>query len=218
MRKQPAAGINPEVVHLRGELDRVRRELAKFKRTAAADAVVAADAATAAAAAAEIDDAALAAGMLDGDLAIEPTDDTAGLEETTLEKTMRAAAADAEELAASTPGGYELHDLKRENSDLHQTKQRLSRLYFNQVEENKKRALKLHQIHESISRISSELELDTVLQRVAETIRERLGFRVVLIRLRASWRTTSSCWRSSRAGSGPSVRSAGRSSSAIATS
>lgn len=80
--------------------------------------------------------------------------------------------------------GDELEELKRQIGDLTRTKERLSRLYFTQVEENRKRQEKLHRVLESIAYINSSLDLDTLLQRIAETIREALGFRIVLIRLR----------------------------------
>ena len=89
--------------------------------------------------------------------------------------------------AALTPGvdsAPELDTLRAQVAELSSAKQRLSRLYFNQLEENRKRAQKLHLILENISRINSELDLDALLERVAATIRDSLGFRMVLIRMR----------------------------------
>jgi signal transduction histidine kinase len=74
--------------------------------------------------------------------------------------------------------------LQREVIDLTSTRQRLSRLYFSQVEENRKRAQKLHEILENISRVSSNLDLDSMLETLANTIKQSLGFGMVLIRLR----------------------------------
>ncbi|MEO5616724.1 MAG: ATP-binding protein [Candidatus Eisenbacteria bacterium] len=74
--------------------------------------------------------------------------------------------------------------MMRQIEDLSRTRQRLSKLYFSQVEENRKRAAKLHQILENIYQINSELDLDTLLARLAETLRQTLRFNVVLIRIR----------------------------------
>jgi signal transduction histidine kinase len=104
------------------------------------------------------------------------------------------------ELAAAKPNGTngrahgperahgdrsdEVASLSQQVTDLTETRQRLSRLYFNQVEENRKRAQKLHQILENIGEINAGLDLEAMLARLAETIRTTLGFRVALIRLR----------------------------------
>ncbi len=69
-------------------------------------------------------------------------------------------------------------------ADLTAAKQRLSRLYFQQLDENRRRAQKLHLILENISGINAELELNALLGRLASTIRDSLGFGLVLIRLR----------------------------------
>ena len=86
--------------------------------------------------------------------------------------------------AAAAPAAGEVEALRAEVAQLTETRQRLSRLYFSQVEENRKRALKLHQILENISQINSDLDLDKLLQRLCEVISATLGFRVVLIRMR----------------------------------
>jgi len=80
-------------------------------------------------------------------------------------------------------GDEELASLRKQVAELTETRQRLSRLYFSQVEENRKRAQKLHQILENIVAINAGLDLEAMLERLAETIRATLGFRVVLIRL-----------------------------------
>jgi len=74
--------------------------------------------------------------------------------------------------------------LRQRVEELTATRQRLSRLYFSQVEENRKRAQKLHEILENISKISSNLDLDSMLETLASTIKQSLGFGMVLIRLR----------------------------------
>ena len=78
----------------------------------------------------------------------------------------------------------DLFELQRQVEELTTTRQRLSRLYFSQVEENRKRAQKLHEILENISKVSSNLDLDSMLDTLASTIKQSLGFGMVLIRLR----------------------------------
>jgi hypothetical protein len=81
-------------------------------------------------------------------------------------------------------GDGDIEPLRQQVVELTAAKQRLSRLYFNQLEENRKRAQKLHQILENICEINSELDLDSLLSRFAETIRSSLGFRIAVIRVR----------------------------------
>jgi signal transduction histidine kinase/response regulator RpfG family c-di-GMP phosphodiesterase len=86
---------------------------------------------------------------------------------------------------AAGPASSDRSDtLERQVVELNSAKQRLSRLYFNQLEENRKRAQKLHQVLENICEINSELDLDVLLNRFAETVRHTLGFRIALIRIR----------------------------------
>ncbi|MBI1795499.1 MAG: GAF domain-containing protein [Candidatus Eisenbacteria bacterium] len=87
------------------------------------------------------------------------------------------------EAGAGAPGDA---GLREQVTDLEQTRDRLSKLYFGQIEENRKRAQKLHHILHVIGDISRDLDPDTLLQRIALTIREHLGFRIVLIRVRES--------------------------------
>jgi signal transduction histidine kinase/response regulator RpfG family c-di-GMP phosphodiesterase len=81
------------------------------------------------------------------------------------------------EAPASEPGA-----LQQQVVELEQTRERLSRLYFNQLEENRKRAQKLQHILQVVSDINSDLDPETLLSRIAETIQQSLGFRIVLIR------------------------------------
>jgi hypothetical protein len=74
--------------------------------------------------------------------------------------------------------------LQAQIAELERTRERLSRLYFTQVEENKKRAQKLHHILQVVGDIRRELDPDALLDRIAATIQEHLGFRIVLIRVR----------------------------------
>jgi signal transduction histidine kinase len=100
-------------------------------------------------------------------------------------KKAAAAAAPATEPAVTAapvgPAGAE--ELRQEVAELTATRQRLSRLYFAQVEENRQRAGRLHRILESIEPIDSGLDVDALLARAAVTVSEGLGFRVVLVRV-----------------------------------
>ena len=90
-----------------------------------------------------------------------------------------AAAAGAAAAAAAEP-----NPLQQQVVELEETRERLSRLYFNQLEENRRRAQKLQHILRVVSDINSDLDPDTLLTRIAETVQESLGFRIVLIRVR----------------------------------
>ncbi|MFH0777725.1 MAG: HD domain-containing phosphohydrolase [Candidatus Eisenbacteria bacterium] len=67
--------------------------------------------------------------------------------------------------------------------DLEQARERISDLYQLQLKGSKKRAEKLTKILEVASTINSNLDLDTVLQRVVSAVRETLDFRMVLLRV-----------------------------------
>jgi signal transduction histidine kinase/response regulator RpfG family c-di-GMP phosphodiesterase len=85
-------------------------------------------------------------------------------------------------LGLEAPAG-ESGALQRQVTELEETRERLSRLYFNQLEENRKRAQKLQHILGVISDINSDLDPETLLGRIAEAIQQSLGFRIVLIRV-----------------------------------
>ena len=159
MRKEKQ-GPTQQELKLRSELDVARREILKLKRDQVAKAAIP-DPAIAEAAAA-------AAAAADAEAAVPAP---AGNGETVA-------------AAASLPVNADPIAMMRQIEDLSRTRQRLSKLYFSQVEENRKRASKLHQILENIFQINSELELDTLLSRLAETLRQTLRFNVVLIRIR----------------------------------
>jgi signal transduction histidine kinase len=69
-------------------------------------------------------------------------------------------------------------------AELQTAKQRLSKLYFREVEESRKRTQRLQLLLEDICAIGGALDLDTVLARLAETLSQRMGFRVVVVRVR----------------------------------
>ena len=81
-------------------------------------------------------------------------------------------------------GSGENPSLEARIAELEQTRERLSKLYFNQLDENRRRASKLHEILRMVSEINANLNLETLLDRLAITIQTSLGFRIVLIRLR----------------------------------
>src|SRR4029077_15533911 len=62
--------------------------------------------------------------------------------------------------------------LQKQVEQLEETRERLSRLYFHQLEENRRRAQKLQHILRVVSDINSDLDPDTLLTRIAETVQE----------------------------------------------
>jgi signal transduction histidine kinase len=156
-------GPSQSELHMRGELDRTRRELTKLKKSvvaAAAESVVAAAAESVVAANAE---SAVPAAAESAVLAVP------------------SAGAGPNEPAPDSPA--EVEALRRQVAELTATRQRLSRLYFGQIEETRQRGRRLHQILESIGQINSELDLDTLLPRIAAIVSASLGFRIVLIHI-----------------------------------
>jgi hypothetical protein len=93
-----------------------------------------------------------------------------------------AAPAPATPVAQAT--GAEIDALRAKAAELEEARERLSKLYATQLEENRKRAQKLQHILRVVSDINSDLDPATLLERIAGTIQEILGFRIVLIRVR----------------------------------
>jgi hypothetical protein len=178
-KSKTPAGPTPNELRLRGELDRLRRELGRLRKQAQADA----------------------------DTAAPPPQPETPPAATELEPEPAEAVATPEPVVASRPSigvdgadgadgadGGEAGKLRQQVTELSAAKQRLSKLYFSQLEENRKRSQKLHQILENISEINSELDLGALLKRLAQTIRASLGFRFVLIRIREpGTQTLSAC-------------------------
>jgi len=181
-------GPSQSELHMRGELDRTRRELAKLKKSVVASAAAAAaesepavpDAAIESAPA--VPDAAAESESAVPDVAIEsaPASPAAAGPASAI-PAAAGAGAGPHEPAPDSPG--EVETLRRQVADLTATRQRLSRLYFSQIEENRQRGKRLHQILESIGQINSELDLDTLLPRIAAIVSASLGFRIVLIHI-----------------------------------
>jgi signal transduction histidine kinase/HD-GYP domain-containing protein (c-di-GMP phosphodiesterase class II) len=173
-------------LRMRTQLDLSRREVARLKKLVEG-AALQAGVVAAAAEAADVAEAAEAADAAEATAAMEAAADAEAAAAAALEGGADAETAEAEAASAASAvssSGHELESLRRQVAELSRTKTRLSRLYFSQVEENRKRALKLHEILENISRINSELDLDILLGRLAETMRSSLGFRIVLLRIR----------------------------------
>ena len=170
--KRRADGPSANEIRQRSQLDVLRREIVKLKKQGVEDAGV------------PLADHELFSpdSALPADLQLEPE----VMAPASPLLPVFAAAAGAPPLHAMTDasGGADAAMLRSQIEELSSAKQRLSRLYFNQLEENRKRAQKLHLILENISRINSELDLNALLDRVAATIRDSLGFRMVLIRMR----------------------------------
>jgi len=92
-----------------------------------------------------------------------------------------AATSKASEDAGAAAGGEEL---QRQIEELDRTKQRLSKLYFSQVQENRRRAQRLRHLLESLSWLNEEQDLDARLRHIVATVRAHLGFRRAALRLR----------------------------------
>ena len=74
--------------------------------------------------------------------------------------------------------------LVAEVEELRAAKERLSRLYTGQLEENRRRAGKLHHVLTLIHEINADLDPEALAGRIAQTVQRGLGFRIVLVRLR----------------------------------
>jgi len=77
----------------------------------------------------------------------------------------------------------EIEQLRRRVRDLELMRERLSRLYFSQVEAGKARMEKLHRLLGVVTQLNSTLELDTLLAGIVRAVQATLGFRVVLLRV-----------------------------------
>ncbi len=77
----------------------------------------------------------------------------------------------------------EIQQLRQRVRDLEQMRERLSRLYFSQVETGKARMEKLHRILEVVTRLNSSLDIDSLLGQIVGAVQKSLGFRIVLLRI-----------------------------------
>jgi signal transduction histidine kinase len=87
-------------------------------------------------------------------------------------------------LKKDSEGDAEAAPLAQRVHELEGLKERLSKLYFTQLDENRQRAARLHEILRALSDINADRELDTLVDRIARTIQTILGFRIVFMRLR----------------------------------
>jgi signal transduction histidine kinase len=170
-RSNVKQGPSQSELHMKGELDRTRRELTKIKKGMVASAAAAAESESAAAAA-ESESVAAAA---------ESGSAAAAIESGSAVPAAPGAGAGPRDHAPGSP--EEVEALRRQVAELTATRQRLGRLYFSQIEENRQRGKRQHQILESIGQINSELDLDTLLPRIAGIVSASLGFRIVVIRI-----------------------------------
>jgi len=81
-------------------------------------------------------------------------------------------------------GRRDVERMQKQIAELEATRERLSRLYFTQVDDNRKRSEKLHHLLEVVSQINSTRKLEELLTHIAEAIQKSLGFRIVLLRIR----------------------------------
>ena len=173
-RNDKKTGPSVTELRLRAELDRTRRDLSKLRKANAAAAAAPAEPTPA-------DETAAAEVLAASDL-------VAGVAETPVVAS-DPAPSDAEDRRASAAppatGAAEGREaLERRLAELEKTKERLSKLYFTQLDENRRRAQRLHDILRVVSEINADRDLDTLMERIASTIQECLGFRIVLVRLR----------------------------------
>ena len=77
----------------------------------------------------------------------------------------------------------EMQQLRNRVRDLEQMRERLSRLYFSQVETGKARMEKLHRILDVVTRLNSSLDIDSLLAQIVGAVQKSLGFRIVLLRI-----------------------------------
>ena len=96
----------------------------------------------------------------------------------------RDAGAGAAAAGSGASATAEAEALRGKVAELEEARERLGRLYATQLEENRKRSHKLQHILAVVSDINSDLDPATLLARIARTIQQVLGFRIVLIRVR----------------------------------
>jgi signal transduction histidine kinase len=77
----------------------------------------------------------------------------------------------------------EIEQLRIRSRELELTRERLSRLYFSQVEAGKARMDRLHRLLEVVTQLNSTLDLDVLLDAIVRAVQAALGFRVVLLRV-----------------------------------
>ncbi len=159
MRQPRSSGPSALEIKLRGDLDRARRELARLKKATDGD------------------------GPPDTEgLTHEERDELGRLREDMREiEQLRTEAEVSGMLRAQLD---EFERVQNEVEDLRHAKERLSKLYYAQVDATRQRAAKLQQVITALCSVSSALDLDTLLPRLAEHIQACVGFRSVLIRLR----------------------------------
>lgn len=133
MKNEKKKGPSAMEIKLRGDVDRLQRELRRIKKAAAPSAA----------------------------------DAAAGLD-------------------AKTPDTGQLLELERQILELEQEHDQLTARITEQLERDRLRTEKLHDVLQVLGRLGGDAELVTHLQRIVEAIRTQLGFRIVLVRVRAT--------------------------------
>jgi signal transduction histidine kinase len=77
----------------------------------------------------------------------------------------------------------EIEQLRARCRELELTRERLSRLYFSQVEAGKLRMERLRRLLHVVTQLNSTLDLDRLLDAIVSAVQDALGFRVVLLRV-----------------------------------
>ena len=131
MKKDKKQGPSTTEIKLRGDVDRLTREVRRFKK-AAAEGGAPADGAPAGAATPE-----------------------------------------------PTPAAFQ-----QQIESLEHEHERLAKLVADQLERDRLRTEKLHEVLQVLGRLGGDVEVVAHLQRIAEAIRAHLGFRIVLVRVR----------------------------------
>jgi len=150
-------GPSPTEVKLRSDVDRLRREVIKLKKALAA---------------AGGPDAGATAAMPPPGVTAEAPAKVADVVDPT-------PAADAALASVATPA-----DGQGKLAELERARQRLSKLYFEQLDVTQRGMREHHATLRVIGQLNADLDLDTLVDRVAATIHETLGYRVALVRLR----------------------------------
>ena len=92
-------------------------------------------------------------------------------------------AKDAKDAGAGPPAD-DVAALRAQVTELDRTRQRLSKLYFGQVEEAKKRAEKVRRVLDVAARLAAESDLEAILGATAAAIPASFGFATAVVHLR----------------------------------
>jgi signal transduction histidine kinase len=85
---------------------------------------------------------------------------------------------------APTPDAGQVHGLEQQIEELGREHEQLTRRIAEQLDRDRVRTEKLHEVLQVLGRLGGDVELVAHLDRIAEAIRRHLGFRIVLVRVR----------------------------------